>query len=484
MAWLERWLSPEPDPDVAREMFLDGMKQSSTFGEPVVLIADGYVEQNEYESDLTEILVDWMAEAFSRARIEVHDENKVRVIDHPVERAYASPRGGAGPFWRGTIDDWVVRGLWAHGFNKTPGRRIYKVFRIPRRQLQIPIEGYNRDPIWFWTRMGRVRRLTERDFAWGIWMPDDGNEYNGLSPLAGPGMRNILRLGKAALKYEFDAFKRSGGRGLLIADPAMANLVRFKTAKEREIYRAQSQQTWEDATTGENRGAPIVTDGVETKVTEYGVDISKMRMQDVHAFVAERLLARFALPPSSVGIRIGRDPTYANSRTWENVAYERGVKPRQRDVADRLSEMLLTDVERRQRGYRVVFVTDDDVRAQLEDRQILERLQLDRLTRGAAAVWEVRQHLEGINPDPALEAQLQAAHMLRLTGASPQLTVNDPRLSAVLADAIELDKVQPLERLEGEDATVQGHQFAAELERLEGEISERVEDHTTPQQSE
>ena len=438
MGWLDRWRTPVSD--VVKSDF-EGSKLSE-FGEPLMLVADGYVEQSDYESYLIEIIIDWMAEAFSRAEIQVQDENGTRVIDHPVERAYRDPKNGTGQFWRGTMADWFTRGMWVHGFDKTPGRRIYKVFRIPRGQLQVPRDDVKR-PVWLWTRRGRIRRLSHSDFVWGIWTPDDSNEYNGIAPVSSKGMKNILRLGREALKYEFDGFARSGGRGLLVADPALANLARFKTKEEREEYRQAAQESWENVTTGKNRGAPIVTDGIETKITEYGVDLAALNMREVHSFVAEALLARFQLPPSSAGIRIGRDPTYANSRTWETVAYERGVKPRQDEIAERLSDMLLTERERSIRGLKVVFQTDDAVRAKLEDRQILERLHLDRLNKGAAAVWEVRPHLEGLDPDPGLELQLQGAHMLRLSGASPQLSLDDPRLAEVVGDAIELEGVAP-----------------------------------------
>ena len=66
--------------------------------------------------------------------------------------------------------------------------------------------------------------------------------------------------------------------------------------------------------------------------------------------------------------------------------------------------------------------------------------------------------------------------MLRLTGASPRLTIDDPRLSAVLADAIELDSVAPLERLEGESATVRGLQLQGAIERLEREVEDREDE--------
>ena len=441
----------EPPSDVAVAVYQEGAKALSNFGTPVVLLADGYIAPPDLENWLTRIISGWLAEAFSRAVVEVHDFRGVRVRDHPVEVAYRYPRGGRGQFWRGTIRDWLTRGMWVHGFDKTVGRRIYRVRRIPRGQLQIPVDGTER-PIWMWVRNGgRLEYLMSRDFVYGIWDPDDANEFNGISPLDNPEMRNIVRLSKAAVKYQFDGFMRSGGKGLLISDPSLANLVRFQSIEERSAYRELVQQSWEDATTGEKRGAPIVTDGIETKVTEYGVSLADIDMGYVHSFTAEMLLALVQLPPSSVGIRIDRDPTYANSRTWESVAFERGVLPRQIELADRISSTMLTEVERSSLGYRVVFRTDDAVRAKLEDRQLLERLELDRLTKGAAAVWEVRKRLEGIDPNPELEQQLQAAHMLRITGAAPTITVTDPRLGQVVAEAISLNELPELVEEEEED---------------------------------
>lgn len=435
MGLLDRFRGPQLD--VAGGQQRVSVKGLSTYGTPVTMLAAGYIEQPDLETHLTTIIIHWLAEALSRAEIEVHDADDVRIKGHPVERAYMYPKGGRGQFWRGTVRDWLLTGLWAHGFDRTQGRRIYRVKRLPRSQLQLPADDNRQKPVWLWSHSGEIEHMKKEDFVWGIWNEDVGNQWNGKSPLDSPGVRNILRLSRAALKYEFDGFMRSGGKGLLIADPALSNQIRFQGNLEaREAYRAGVQQRWEDATTGENRGAPIITDGIETTVQEYGVNLAELNMREVHSFCAEMLLALFQLPPSSVGIRIDRDPTYANSRTWESIAFERGVLPRQLEIAERIGETLLTQIERQQRGYRVVFRTDDAVRAKLEDRQILEKMALDRLDKGAAAVWEVREQLEGLDPDFKLQEELHAAHLLRLTGATPQMTVDDPRMAQVIAEAI------------------------------------------------
>ena len=266
--------------------------------------------------------------------------------------------------------------------------------------------------------------------------------YDGNSPFAPPSLRNVLRRDKAAQRYESDAFQHAGGQGMLFNMPTVAHIEDMATQEQRDAAYAEIQESVEARTTGQYRGTPLVV-GDGTEVTTYGVSLRDMMLNDAHAHAAERILSVFQIPPAAVGIRIDRDPTYANARVWEAVAFERGVGPRLREFASRLGDSLLTDVEKDQRGYEVIFRTDDEIRAKLEDQRIHEEIHLNRLREGAVAVWETRNALEGIDPDPGLEYQLQAAHMLRLTGVSPQISVEDPSVSQVIADAIELSGVAP-----------------------------------------
>lgn len=468
---------PEQMPEYSEAFDETQIKALTDFGDPVTAVpGETFLEQSEFEHELLVTVADYLAEAFSRAEVQVFDENNVRVKEHPVELAYRNPKGGRGAFWRGTMMDWIETGLWLHGYDKTPGRRIYRAYRIPRRQVTVPLPQMRGSPVWLWTQpYSGFKRMYEHEVTFGAWRPDDSNGYDGKAPFYPAGLRNVLRRDKAASRYESDAYQRSGGQGLLFNSPTVAQIQTLKTEAERDAAFAELQETFEKRTTGKYRGSPIVV-GDGTEVSTYGLRLRDMALEEVHARMAELILAVFQIPPASIGLRIGRDPTYANARVWEAVAFERGILPRQREIADRLSDSLLTNVERVDRRYRIAFKTDDEIRAKLEDRQILERMQIDRLTKGAAAVWEVRPHLEGLDPDPALEAQLQGAHMLRLTGASPRLTIDDPRLSAVLADAIELDSVAPLERLEGESATVRGLQLQGAIERLEREVEDREDE--------
>ena len=384
-----------------------GVQQDAAFP----LLAEKYQNfESQLESHLTNIVAYWLADAFSKSELCVKEKGSGEYITgHEVEMAYEFPSGGKGPFWRGVTHDYIHHGLWFHRYNKpSAGRREFKVSWLPRNQVKIPGE-FSRieEGNWYYDppyAIGKKKeKLNPNLFSYGVWDLDPNNPYGGLSPLRK--VRNILNLDKAALRYEFDAFLHAGGQGLLIKDPSMANRTRFNTHEEFLQFRVMMQEFWTMQTTGEGRSRPVVTDTKDTEIGTYGVDISKIDMWRVYSFTAEMILAVFSIPPSAIGIRLDRDPTYANSRTWETVAFERGVLPRQKEIAERLTSKLLTQAEIK-RGLRLEFKTPDALRAELEDRGLLERILHERVNRGTSIPSEVRPLLKDVPDDDEVAEKL------------------------------------------------------------------------------
>ena len=366
--------------------------------------------ENALSTHLTRIIAYWLAEAFTKSDLVVKNKKTGDYVDgHEIERAYEFPVGGSGPFWRATMQDYLHYGLWFHHVKRTSaGRRSFQVSWIPKQQIEIPNVNYvsasKTPPIWRWTPPHQtVIDLKPNDFVYGVWDFDPDNPFNGKTPLRH--LRNIINLDRAALLYEFDAFLHTGGQGLLIKDPSLGNRQRFKTEEELLQYRVQLQEHWTMVTSGEGRSRPIVTDGKETEIDTYGVPISDIDMGRVYSFTAEMILALFQIPPSAVGVRLDRDPTYANSRTWETVAFERGVLPRQKEFAERLGQKFLTKAEL-DKGLRLEFKTPDAVRAALEDQGLLERILLERVNKEVSVPSEVRPLLKDIKSNPEIDKKL------------------------------------------------------------------------------
>ena len=384
-----------------------------------------------------DIYVGWLAEGLARATIRVHDGDGQLKKRHRIEKLFRHPVGGRGPFWRLIAEDFVYDGIWLMRSFRSPGGFPRKMQALHKSKTRLPF-AKNRDrglPVWHYTKPGgESDSLLAADVVYGCWNFDPNNDFDGISPVAG--LEDVLRMWWATIMYEVDAFLRSGGVGLLVTDPSLADGARFENDEQRQAYRVAVRDTWRKATQGGNRGDPIVTDG-ETKVESFGVGLSDLDMHIRRAELNELILGRVQLPPAAAGLRIERDPTYANSRTWESVAYERALLPRMRDIADVLSVALLT-TEELEDGFEVVFDTPDALRAALEDRIIHERIILNRLEKGAASVKETRMELEGLVPDEELERDLQQAHIIRLFGIALQVPVEGQGLSDVLGRAIQV----------------------------------------------
>lgn len=389
-------------------------------------------------SPLLWIVESWIAEGFARSELLVKDGDEKVVTKkngrpHDITAAWRRPFGGRGAFTRGFVHDWL-NGLYYIRPMRRADRSIRQLKWIPSRHVTIPSNtrwGRN-----YWTYKppnGTHAAWRRSDFLSGVWDIDPDNEYRGLSPMRK--IDGIIRLDAAITQYVIDAFLRSGGKGLMFTVPTLADPRRFKTVEERAAYRAEVRDSIKDATTGEHRGDPLVTDG-DTTVSEYGVDISELDVSSFWGYCHEIELGLFQIPPSSAGLRIGRDPTYANSRTWEAVAFERGLQPRFRDFISHVEEGLLTEDELDD-GYHLEFKTADADRAALEDQLLRDKIVLDRVERGIMGIVEGRRKLGDIDDEgnEQLVMDLQQAQIIRLFGLTLQVPLESDDLASVIAEA-------------------------------------------------
>ena len=414
---------------------LDGLKQIDIqpFIDQIMVRQLPSVPENR--SPIIWVAESWLAEGFARAElVKINPEGGVEKND-PVTLAWRSPKHGRGPFCRAVVHDWIDGTFFVRP--RFDGAGDIRTFEwMPREHMKTPQPKSMGRKIWHFTPPSSMpTALRSDDFIWGVWDIDPDNDYLGLSPLRK--IEGTIRLDAAVTQYVVDAFLNSGGKGLMVTMPVLANPARFKTTEERETYRVKMRDTITQATTGQNRGGALVTDG-ETEITEYGVNIAEVDVSNFWGHCYEIELGIFQIPPSAAGQRIGRDPTYANSRTWESVAYERGLLPRLRDFASVLEERLLTPSQRTA-GFRLEFKTTDADRAALEDQILREKLILDRVEKGVIGIIEAREKLGDLSTPANVEllADLQRAHLIRQYGLTIQVPLASDNLSGFLTEAID-----------------------------------------------
>ena len=389
----------------------------------------------ENRSPIIWVAESWLAEGFARAELVLTNPDGTVEKNAAATRAWRSPKGGRGPFCRALIHDWIDGTYFIRPrYDASGDVRTFEW--MPQGKVTVPSSSdYGRKRWQYRPASGLPVDLRGDDLIWGVWDLDADNDYRGRSPLKK--IEGIIRLDVAVTQYVVDAFLRSGGKGLMFTVPVLADPRRFQDQEQREAYRVQQQNAIQAATTGNRRGAPLVTDG-ETTVTEFGVNIAEVDVSNFWGHCYEIELGIFQIPPSAAGQRIGRDPTYANSRTWESVAYERGLLPRLRDFASVLEQSLLTQSQRNA-GYTLEFKTSDADRAALEDQILREKITLDRVQAGVIGISEAREKLGDLT-DPQnrqLLADLERAHLIRQYGLTIQVPLASDNLAGFLTEAID-----------------------------------------------
>lgn len=182
---------------------------------------------------------------------------------------------------------------------------------------------------------GQAVRLPVADvvhFADGI---DPDNTLKGMSPF-----RSLLRevfTDDEAANYTASILRNMGVPGLVIA-PENSDDVEVSADDVRETKRRFQQ-----ATTGDNRGEPIVMSAA-TRVTTFGFNPQQMDTRTARRLPEERVTAVLGIPAIVAGLGAGLDrSTFSNMEEARSTAAEEKLVPTCGDLADIIAHQLLPD---------------------------------------------------------------------------------------------------------------------------------------------
>lgn len=214
-----------------------------------------------------------------------------------------------------------------------------------------------------------VMKIEPRDVVHFRFAQDSENPRLGRSPL-----KSVLR--EVYTDDEAAAFTAS-----LLRNMGVPGIV-VSPEKGVSINPAEAEET--KATiiakfTGDKRGEPIVMTGA-TKIEQFGFSPEQLLLRELRRIPEERVTAVMGIPAIVAGLGAGLDrSTFTNMGEAREAAYEAGIIPMQRILAEDVRFQLLSDFVARPSDYRFGFDLSK-VRVLQEDltRQALRHGQLVR----------------------------------------------------------------------------------------------------------
>jgi HK97 family phage portal protein len=236
-------------------------------------------------------------------------------------------------------------------------------------------------------------------FRFGL---DPEDPRRGLAPL-----KCLLRevyTDDEAQNFSAKILQKMGVPGLLVSPATDGPPISAEALEKAKAY-------MRTAFSGENRGAPLVTDR-PTKVDQFGFNPEQIALGSLRDMSEERVCAVLGLPAAVVGFGSGMQSTKvgATMRELRRLAWVQCLTPMQKSMAKDLTAQLLPDFQDQRRRFRVRFDTSD-VAAYQEDYDALWA----RLNIGVQGGWlriDRAQELAGLEVDPKQKFYLRPSNSI------------------------------------------------------------------------
>lgn len=289
-------------------------------------------------SDIVSSLVGWKQNVFPEAplRLQKKDQDgKLQpVTEHPALTLLRQPNplyhGSA--LWKATVWDFSIDGNAYWMIVRNRGGIVKELHYLP---------AYTMRPAWqpgqtlaerFWEYRpdGEVYALPAASvlhFRDGI---DAEDVRLGCSPL-----KNLYReiYTDAAAANLVAALLRNRALPSAIIAPA-------EGAEYDQVNIEETRQYVQEMFSGDNRGQPLVLGGA-TSIQTFGYSPEDLNVLNVRYMTEERIAAALNVPPIVVGLGSGmRRSTYSNVESAREMAWENGMIPMLRDLAETLNEWL------------------------------------------------------------------------------------------------------------------------------------------------
>lgn len=283
----------------------------------------------------------WVARTFPEAppalwgKMSTGEEEQI--LDHPMLRLLERPNQffTGVTLWMATVIDYQVDGnaYW---------RKVRRATRRPGELWWIPhwlISPKAADGVFIdryeINNGGRTETVPVEDIVHFRFGMDPDNPRLGRSPLKSV-LREVLTDDEAA-QFTASLLTNMGVPGLMISPERGLNIT------EEQALAAKGEIT--GRFTGDRRGEPIVMTGA-TKVEQFGFSPEQLLLRELRRIPEERVTAVMGVPAIVAGLGAGLDrSTFTNMAEAREAAYESGIIPTQRILAEVIRWQLLNEFE-------------------------------------------------------------------------------------------------------------------------------------------
>lgn len=368
-------------------------------------------------SSVLMVLVQWMAKTFPEAPIRVRrvvqGGELEPVANHRMMQLIRRPNQfySGIVLWMATMISFVINGnaYWMKIRNGVNG--VLELWYVPHWLIEpaYPDDGSAFISHYDYSPLGYPIRVETDDvvhFRWGL---DPHNIRKGLSPVASV-MREIFADDEAS-NYAAALLRNMGVPGLIVT-PASGEM----PASTEDTQATKQYIT--DNFTGDQRGKPMAI-GSPIEVHQFGFDPKAMNLRELRKIPEERVSGALGIPAIVAGFGAGLDrSTFANMHEAREMAYESGIIPLQRLIAEDLFVQLLPDFESTPANFEVDFDTSD-IRVLQEDRnQLIERT--DKMVRGGWITVASAKRQVGMEPEPGDDVYLRGMSVMAVPEGQSQ----------------------------------------------------------------
>lgn len=283
----------------------------------------------------------WVARTFPEAPPKLWSEDddgqEERIRDHPVLRLLQRPNPFfTGPvLWSATTTDWLTSGdaFWLK--ERARSNEVVRLWWTPHWMLEpkgdektfITHYEYNVD--------GELLRVEPEDvvhFRNGV---DPDNPRRGMSPLKSV-LREVFTDDEAA-NFTAQLLRNMGVPGVVVSPK------QWEGAGPSQDEVDETKSYIKDMFTGDRRGEPLVMGG-PTDVSMFGFSPEQLTLKELRRIPEERVTAVLGIPAIVAGLGAGLDrSTFTNASEAREMAYEAGVIPMQRILAEEIRFQLLAE---------------------------------------------------------------------------------------------------------------------------------------------
>lgn len=371
--------------------------------------------------------MDWYIRNWPQGRplvMRAVDSQQVEPVeDHPILALMAEPEPGmvGNLLWGWVIQDYK---LFGNAYLRKqrlsgPGSQVVALQYLPQDMVR-PV-GDGRKPLthYVYTTDGRAYELPIEDVIHFRYGRDPSDMRLGRSTV-----QAVLR------EIATDNVASSAAFGLL-SNGAMPSIIVGPDASgsaQVDISpddARQVKQSLRENLTGDNAGGIVVMSG-PYKLDKVSLSPNELALDSIRRVPEERICSALGLNPMVLGLGSGLErSTYSNYERAQQAAWEDGMVPLMRAVADTLTVALLPDFPESQEGDKVEFDLAN-VRALADDRQA-EAERAERLYKGGISDRAEAKRIAGLEPAPEDEgAMFPGSSTPAASGdGAPALDIND-----------------------------------------------------------